>query len=146
MDPNFFCAPRWRTCILVTPVLNSNIYIRIWRSIMNLKLFRHARLRYPEHSRQAFGEKGGCFEAPSEEKEPSKNISCPDILPLMYSENKMNRDAMLSADPLVHPDTSSLTRYCLGTGLQMREGRQSHRSVQCSYHDANNSVKISCYD
>ena len=96
-------------------------------------------MRYPEQSKLAFGEKLGCFELPREDKAPTKNISCPDILPLIYSDQDTNRDAMRSTNPLVHPDTSSLTRYCLGTGLQMREGKPSHKTIECSYHDVDNA-------
>ena len=95
-------------------------------------------MRYPEFTKHAFGEKGGCFELPREDKEPTKNISCKEILPLTHSEHITNRDAMRDSNPLVHPDTESLTRYCLGTGLQMRDGK-SHKTVECSYHDVSNA-------
>ena len=92
-------------------------------------------------SRDAFDEKQGCMEKPREDRGPTKNISCKEILPLMFSENECNRDAMKDSNPLVHPDISTLTRYCLGTGLQMREGKPSHKTILCSYHDVNNAVE-----
>ena len=101
---------------------------------------RHSLLRYPEQSKQAFGEKHGCFELPSEDKAPSKHIQCKDILPIIYSDQDTNRDAMKDPNPLVHPDSTSLVRYCLGTGLQMRDSNKgSHKTISCSYHDVNNS-------
>lgn len=98
-------------------------------------------MRYPDQSKLAFGKKRGCFQLPRDDKTPRKNISCKDILPLIYSEQEMNRDAMRSSNPLDHPDTTSPTRYCLGTGLQMREGKPSHKTVECSYHDVTNAVE-----
>ena len=91
-------------------------------------------MRYPEQSKLAFGEKGGCFQLPREDAHPTGNIPCADILPLTHSDNVANRDAMKDDNPLVHPDTPSLSRYCLGTGLQMRDGK-SHKTTKCSYHD-----------
>ena len=96
--------------------------------------------RYPEESRHAFGQKHGCFETPREDKPPTNNIDCPDIRPLIYSEEECNGSAMKDMDPLVHPDSSRKTRYCLGTRLQMRkDGKGSHKTLACTYHDLNNA-------
>ena len=94
----------------------------------------------PEHrvlSEYAFGEKLGCFEKPSATRDPTKNIDCPDLTPLEFSGNPVNREAMKNPSRLVPPDSNSLTKYCLGTRLQMRKGGTSHRLKTCSYHDAN---------
>ena len=101
--------------------------------------FRHSFLRYPEESKVAYGEKQGCFEKPDGSRTPRKNIDCPQITPLIYSDEVCNRDAMLEDNPLFHPDSSSLSRYCVGTRLQMRDGpgKGSHKSGECLYHDLN---------
>lgn len=98
---------------------------------------RHSFSQYPVLSQLAFGEKLGCFEKPSSDKDPMPNIDCPDITPLMFCGNKVNRDAMKVDSRLVHPDTNSLTKYCLGTRLQMRKGKTSHKLKTCEYHNAN---------
>ena len=96
-----------------------------------------AQPEYASWSQEAFGEKHGCFEKPDSTRDPSKDIDCPDITPLKFSANKVNRDAMKVNNRLVHPDSPSLTRYCLGTRLQMRKGKPSHRLKTCEYHNAN---------
>ena len=78
----------------------------------------------------------GCLEPPRNDKPPSRNIECKDIVPNMYYDQKCNREAMRDSDPLKHPDSSSLVQYCLGTGLQMRADSHSHKTLECSYHDA----------
>ena len=96
---------------------------------------RHSFLRYPEQSEEAFGVKRGCFEKPQSDRPPKTNISCKNILPLKFSENETDRNAMLNADPLSHPDSNEKTRYCLGTRLQMRkDGKGSHKTIECTYH------------
>ena len=101
-------------------------------------IFRHSFGRYPTLSELSFGRYHGCFEKPDEDKDPTKEIDCPDITPLKFSNNKTNRDAMRNESPLVHPDAKGLTKYCLGTGLQMREGKKSHQLKTCEYHDVKN--------
>ena len=76
--------------------------------------FRHSFNRYPALSEQAFGSKGGCFEKPSDRRNPQKDIDCPDVLPLQFSDNIPNREAMRHKSPLVHPDVNGTDRYCLG--------------------------------
>ena len=94
-------------------------------------------MRYPVQSKIAFGTKKGCFEVPREDRDPSRNIECPDILPNIYNDQDCYREAMNDPNPLSHPDSSSKVRYCLGTGLQMRDegGKGSHKTVECSYHN-----------
>jgi hypothetical protein len=46
---------------------------------------------------------------------------------------------MNNSSRLVHPDSSTLVKYCMGTGLQMRKGRTSHKLKSCEYHDLNKS-------
>ena len=99
---------------------------------------RHSFNRYPVLSELAFGEKHGCFEKPSE-KDPSKNVDCPEVLPLKYSEEPPFENAMVNDSPLVHPDSRSLTKYCLGTRLQMKNPKKSHKLQTCKYHDADNA-------
>ena len=89
-------------------------------------------------SELAFGEKHGCFEKPSE-KDPSKNVDCPEVLPLKYSEEPPFENAMVNDSPLVHTDSRSLTKYCLGTRLQMKNPKKSHKLQTCKYHDADNA-------
>ena len=60
----------------------------------------------------------------------------------MFSDNIVNREAMNNESRLIHPDTgSSLTKYVLGTRLQMRKGRTSHKLKTCEYHDANLAIQ-----
>ena len=105
---------------------------------------RHS-LNQPEYrvwSELAFGGKHGCFEMPSATRDPTSNIDCPDITPLKFSNNEVNREAMLVDSRLVHPDTgSTLTKYVLGTRLQMRKGKTSHKLKTCEYHDVNLAVQ-----
>ena len=90
----------------------------------------------------AFGGKHGCFEKPSSKRDPTSNIDCPDITPLMFSGNMANREAMKNESRLIHPDTgSSLVKYVLGTRLQMRKGRTSHKMKTCEYHDVNLAIQ-----
>ena len=121
--------------------------IFIQRETLQLPLFLDDSCQYVRHSRAqpeyrvwselAFGETHGCFEKPSATREPTANIDCPDITPLQFAHNITNRDAMKVESRLVHPDSTSLTRYVLGTRLQMRKGATSHRLKTCAYHDAN---------
>ena len=95
-------------------------------------LVRLSFLRYPNESNQIYGDLKGCFEAPSPSVKPSSSVDCPDILPLsMIDSNQcVNREAMNDPNPLNHPDSNSVTRYCLGTKLH------KHKSPTCAYHDA----------
>ena len=95
-------------------------------------------LRYPSESRQIYGDQRGCFEPPSDTMKPNNEIDCPDITPLTLTDHTttVNREAMNDIDPLVHPDSPSLTRYCLGTKLQMDPKRKSHKSPTCAFHNA----------
>ena len=74
-------------------------------------------------------------------KDPTKGIDCPDVIPLKFSNNIHDREAMKNESPLVHPDAKGLTKYCLGTGLQMRKGKKSHQLKTCEYHDADNCAQ-----
>ena len=96
---------------------------------------RHNFLRYPEESRIVYGDLRGCFEPPSNTEKPSSSIDCPDITPLTMDTKCVNRDAMLDPSPLTHPDSQSLTRYCLGTALQMNPKKKSHKSPKCAFHN-----------
>ena len=95
-------------------------------------------LRYPNESRQIYGDLRGCFEPPSDTVLPNNGIDCPDITPLTLTDQTqtVNREAMNDSNPLVHPDSTSLTRYCLGTKLQMDPKRRSHKSPKCAFHNA----------
>jgi hypothetical protein len=98
---------------------------------------RHSFHRYPAESNQIFTLKG-CFETPSEVMKPTPCIDCPDISPLTLTQSSrpVNREAMSNSNPLVHPDSDSLTRYCLGTKLQMDPKKKSHKSPTCAFHNA----------
>ena len=98
---------------------------------------RHTLHRYPEQSKQAFGTLKGCFEPPSDTRKPNGSLDCPTILPLTVSTRTVNREAMNDSDPLVHPDSDSRTRYCLGTRIQMDPKKNSHKSLTCAFHDVN---------
>ena len=98
---------------------------------------RYYEHKYPEEGKLAYGSKRGCFEAPSDSKKPSGGLDCPDILPLTESARSVNPNAMMDPNPLVHPDSDSLIRYCLGTRIQMGKKNKSHKSPTCQYHDAN---------
>ena len=99
---------------------------------------RYSLHKYPDVSQEAFGTLKGCFEVPSETEVPSEDVDCPDILPLEHSKCIANRGAMYDADPLVHPDSSSKTRYCLGTAIQTGKNK-SHKSATCLFHDVKKS-------
>ena len=59
----------------------------------------------------------------------------------MFSEASYRREAMMDTNPYNHPDTEDPTRYCLGTGLQMRDGSTSHKSPSCSYHNVKLAIQ-----
>lgn len=61
------------------------------------------------------------------------------MLPLKYSEEPPFENAMVNDSPLVHTDSRSLTKYCLGTRLQMKNPKKSHKLQTCKYHDADNA-------
>ena len=93
--------------------------------------------KHPEESKSAYGILKGCFETPSDTRKPRGSIDCSDIMPLTESTRKPNSQAMLDPNPLVHPDSNSLTRYCLGTRIQMGKNKKSHKSPTCLFHDVN---------
>ena len=82
-------------------------------------LHRHNKIHYPEESKLIYGERMGCFETPSDTLKPNSGIDCPDITPLTLTDSTqtVNREAMNNSNPLIHPDSNSLARYCLGTKL-----------------------------
>ena len=84
----------------------------------------------------------GCFETPSDTIKPNSGIDCPDITPLTLTDSTqtVNREAMNNSNPLIHPDSNSLARYCLGTKLQM-DSRKSHKSPKCAFHNAALSIQ-----
>ena len=92
-----------------------------------------------EQNQQAFGVYKGCFQTPSATVEPDSDIDCPDVSPLTFSNSIVNREAMNDPNKLVHPDSSSLVKYCLGTRIQMQKGKSSHKLKTCQYHDVNKS-------
>ena len=87
----------------------------------------------------AFEQYRGCFETPSMTKEPDTDIDCPSVAPLTFSNCIVNREAMNDPNKLVHPDSPSLVRYCLGTRIQMQQGKPSHKLKTCQFHDVNKS-------
>ena len=89
---------------------------------------------------QALGETGGCFEKPTKDKEPCKDIDCPDILPLAYDDKHIaDKSAMENTSPLIHPDAVGDKRYVMGTKMQMRGKGKSHKRETCAFHDLDNS-------
>ena len=101
-------------------------------------LVRYSFLKYPNDSMQIYGDLKGCFEPPSSTQKPSSSIDCPDITPLSMIDSSQcaNREVMNDISTLTHLDSSSLTRYCLGTKLKMNPNKKSHKSPTCAYHDA----------
>lgn len=65
-------------------------------------------------------ERRGCFEPVSETIEPRRGISCLDIVPIESPENVTNYERMKDDSQLLHPDSSNLNRYVMGTRLQTR--------------------------
>ena len=104
-------------------------------------IYRHSFIRYPVISELAFGNTRGCFELPDKDKEPGTKIDCPDVTPLQHSDRPANREAMLNSSPLIHPDAEGTRKYCLGTGLQMKNSGKSHKLNTCKYHNSNLSVQ-----
>ena len=98
-------------------------------------LVQHIKLRDPSFSSLAFGDTNGCFERPNSEQSPTKDIDCPEIIPLHMQETPSELKAMEDEDPLVHPDVRGMKRYVMGTNLQMREHRGSHKRPECRFHD-----------
>ena len=71
-------------------------------------------------------------------EEPKDDIDCPDVSPLEFNSNCLaNREAMNDPNKLVHPDSSSMVKYCLGTRMQMQKGKASHKLKTCLFHDVN---------
>ena len=70
--------------------------------------------RYPTEAELAFGRTKGCYEKPSNVFPPNTNLTCPDIIPTEL-QSRSDRDAMLNASILVHPDVQTSTRYVFGT-------------------------------
>ena len=85
----------------------------------------------------AFEQYRGCFETPSMTKEPDTEIDCPSVAPLTFSNCIVNREAMNDPSKLVHPDSPYLRRFCLGTRIQMQQGKPSHKLNTCKFHDVN---------
>ena len=102
-------------------------------------LIQHIGHRFPTEAKLAYGETQGCFEKPSMTKPPTKNLPCPDILPLAHSSNVTDRSAMTKSSILLHPDAQSDRRYITGTRLQMRPSGKSHKKKTCSFHDLANA-------
>ena len=100
---------------------------------------RYSLHKYLDICQEAFGTYKGCFEVPSETELPTEGVDCPDILPLEHSKRIANRGAMYDFDPLVHPDSCSKTRYCLGTAIQTGKKNKSHKSPTCLFHDVKKS-------
>ena len=98
---------------------------------------RHSFSRNKVLAELAFGKTHGCYEMPDERKEPTQGVDCPAITPLSFSLKTTNKEAMENPSTLVHPDAKELTRYCLGTRLQMRAGKSSHKLKTCAFHDVN---------
>ena len=77
----------------------------------------HSIQRYPVEAELAFGETRGCFEKPDDDLPPNTGLSCPEITPIEHSTREPNREAMLNASPLVHPDVPTGKRYVFCTRL-----------------------------
>ena len=86
---------------------------------------------YPEDSARCLGDRKGCFEVPSETRKPRHGIDCKDLDPIhpTYDRSKFE-----DKDPLIHPDSSNINRYILGTRLQSKSSRSGHKRSTCSYH------------
>ena len=99
-------------------------------------LVQHIEHRDGTIAELAYGETKGCFEKPSHTKKPTKDIDCPDILPLAHQQNQNgNQSLMDNPSTLLHPDVVGSKRYIMGTRLQMRKSGKSHKKQTCSFHD-----------
>ena len=74
-------------------------------------LFSHSFHHYPHESSVSLGsERRGCFEPPSEDKQPTKDIDCQDIVPTEKQNCVANIEKMKSDSQLDHPDSTNLNR------------------------------------
>ena len=78
----------------------------------------------------------GCFEPPSDEHTPTKNLSCPDILPTELQGYEPDLDAIANDSQLVHPNSKNGKRYIMGTS-----GKLKHKLPSCSFHDVDLAVE-----
>ena len=101
-------------------------------------MVQHMKAREPNLAGLAL-DTNGCFELPSSVDSPTSGIDCVDIVPLSYQDTPSERDAMNNDNQLVHPDVRGSRRYVMGTKLQMRENKTSHKRNACRFHD----VKLS---
>ena len=62
----------------------------------------------------------GCFEPPSETKEPTSDIECIDIVPIESTDNITYFENMEDESQIMHPDSMNHNRYVMGTRLQTR--------------------------
>ena len=67
----------------------------------------------------------GCFEPPSETKEPTSDIECIDIVPIESTDNITYFENMEDESQIMHPDSMNHNRYVMGTRLQTRKGGKS---------------------
>ena len=78
-------------------------------------------IRYPLESQVSLGsERRGCFEPPSQTEEPNSNIDCPELVSIQSPDNITRYTNMNDDSQLVHPDSSNMDRFIMGTRLQTR--------------------------
>ena len=65
----------------------------------------------------AYGSTKGCFQTPRDDLPPESGLSCPDIMPIEFTDptEPINREAMNNSSQLKHPDVSTSRRYVSGT-------------------------------
>ena len=76
---------------------------------------------------------------------PTKNLSCPDILPTELQGYEPDLDAIANDSQLVHPDSKNGKMYIMGTRLQTvgygTSGKLKHKLPSCSFHDVDLAVE-----
>ena len=100
--------------------------------------FSHSFIHYPLESQISLGtERRGCFEPPSETRDPNTDIVCMDIVPTESPENETYPANMDIPCQLFHPDSKNQQRYVTGTRLQTggKGRKKSHKLKTCQFHN-----------
>ena len=104
-------------------------------------LVSHSFLKYPLESQLTLNDKRrGCFENPSDKRDPQTGLDCPNILPIEHPDNVTNYDAIEMESTIQHPDSPSIDRFIMGTRLQTRDKKKKkHKLKTCEFHNLDNS-------
>ena len=89
--------------------------------IFHKHIFSHSFLCYPLESQISLGsDRRGCFKPPVDDKLPTSDIDCLDIVPTEHMDNITCIEHMKEESQLVHPDSLNMNRYIMGTRIQTR--------------------------